>query len=592
MGRDGSPRTEGRDEEDDPRVGPGDARAAVLDRGAEPARAAPRPARPRLLRLPQLRALERRRRRPPSSSTRRRASSWRARTPRPPAAPATRRWCSTTWGPPAPTATRTRTAASSARSATPATCPRAGPTRRRCSRRTTARGCPSSRPTRGSTARPATATSGPTSTRTRPPSAATATSRPTSRPRIPATSRAGFSRKCEDCHSVTAAAWSTSVFSHPATFPLSGAHAGVTCARCHGAGRPHAIGSACVVVPRGRLRGGGQPEPHGGRLPAHVRGLSHERVVAAGEVRPLGDPLPADGAAHRRPVRHLPRGRALHGDAARLQLLPPAGLRAHHQPEPRGGALLDAVPGLPQHQRLAAGQLRPPEDPFRAHGGSRAHAVRELPPGRALHGHAERLQLVSPTGLRAHHQPEPPGRRLPDHVPDLPQHEGLAAGQRRPQPHALPAHRRACAHGLRALPHRRALHGHAHRLQLLPSARLRAHHQPEPRGRRLLDRVPDLPRHERLAAGQRRPQPHALPAHRRARARRTARAATRAGATRARPPTATPATSPTTRAPPTRTTRPEASRPRARAATAPRPGVRPPSTTAAPASRSRAPTHA
>ena len=37
---------------------------------------------------------------------------------------------------------------------------------------------------------------------------------------------AGFSRKCEDCHSVTAAAWSTSVFSHSATFPLSGAHAG------------------------------------------------------------------------------------------------------------------------------------------------------------------------------------------------------------------------------------------------------------------------------------------------------------------------------------------------------------------------------
>jgi hypothetical protein len=57
---------------------------------------------------------------------------------------------------------------------------------------------------------------------------------------------AGFSRRCEDCHSVTAAAWSTSVFSHPAAFPLSGAHAGLACARCHGSGRPHAVEGACV----------------------------------------------------------------------------------------------------------------------------------------------------------------------------------------------------------------------------------------------------------------------------------------------------------------------------------------------------------
>ena len=62
----------------------------------------------------------------------------------------------------------------------------------------------------------------------------------------PSHSAAGFSRRCEDCHSVTAAAWSSSVFSHPASFPLAGAHASLACARCHGAGKPHALDGRCV----------------------------------------------------------------------------------------------------------------------------------------------------------------------------------------------------------------------------------------------------------------------------------------------------------------------------------------------------------
>ncbi|HEY6555246.1 MAG TPA: cytochrome c3 family protein [Vicinamibacteria bacterium] len=48
--------------------------------------------------------------------------------------------------------------------------------------------------------------------------------------------QAGFSRRCEDCHSVTAPDWHGSPFSHPASFPLQGGHAGITCARCHSSG--------------------------------------------------------------------------------------------------------------------------------------------------------------------------------------------------------------------------------------------------------------------------------------------------------------------------------------------------------------------
>ena len=223
----------------------------------------------------------------------------------------------------------------------------------------------------------------------------------------PGHAAAGFSRRCEDCHSVTAPSWSSSAFSHPATFPLAGGHGGIACSRCHGAGKPHAVGAACVSCHEPALHGGGEPQPHRGRLPAHVRGLPHERVVAAGEVRPRRDPLPADGGAHADRVRALPRGRELQGHSQRLQLLPPAGLRAHDEPEPPGGTLLDQVPGLPQHRGLEAGQLRPFADALRAHGRARADRVRALPRGRALHRHADGLQLLPPAGLRAHHEPEP-----------------------------------------------------------------------------------------------------------------------------------------------------------------------------------------
>ena len=46
---------------------------------------------------------------------------------------------------------------------------------------------------------------------------------------------AGFSRRCEDCHRLTAMDWRTSAFNH-ATFPLRGAHTRLLCAQCHGSG--------------------------------------------------------------------------------------------------------------------------------------------------------------------------------------------------------------------------------------------------------------------------------------------------------------------------------------------------------------------
>jgi hypothetical protein len=58
--------------------------------------------------------------------------------------------------------------------------------------------------------------------------------------------QSGFSRRCEDCHSVTSTTWLGARFSHPATFPLAGGHAGLACARCHTGGRYEGTSSACV----------------------------------------------------------------------------------------------------------------------------------------------------------------------------------------------------------------------------------------------------------------------------------------------------------------------------------------------------------
>ena len=58
--------------------------------------------------------------------------------------------------------------------------------------------------------------------------------------------QAGFSRRCEDCHSVTSTTWQGARFSHPPTFPLAGGHAALACARCHTGGRFEGTSSACL----------------------------------------------------------------------------------------------------------------------------------------------------------------------------------------------------------------------------------------------------------------------------------------------------------------------------------------------------------
>jgi hypothetical protein len=78
---------------------------------------------------------------------------------------------------------------------------------------------------------------------------------------------AGFSRRCEDCHSATAPTWSSAAFSHPAAFPLSGGHANLACARCHGTGRPHTVASQCVSCHEAAFASAANPNHAAGGFP-------------------------------------------------------------------------------------------------------------------------------------------------------------------------------------------------------------------------------------------------------------------------------------------------------------------------------------
>jgi len=58
--------------------------------------------------------------------------------------------------------------------------------------------------------------------------------------------QAGFSRRCEDCHGITATTWRGALFSHPASFPLVRGHAGIACQRCHTSGRYEGLSTDCA----------------------------------------------------------------------------------------------------------------------------------------------------------------------------------------------------------------------------------------------------------------------------------------------------------------------------------------------------------
>jgi hypothetical protein len=79
--------------------------------------------------------------------------------------------------------------------------------------------------------------------------------------------QAGFSRRCEDCHSITSPTWLGATFSHPASFPLQGGHAGLACSRCHTGGAYAGLSAACVSCHRQDYAATTNPNHAAGHFP-------------------------------------------------------------------------------------------------------------------------------------------------------------------------------------------------------------------------------------------------------------------------------------------------------------------------------------
>ena len=139
----------------------------------------------------------------------------------------------------------------------------------------------------------------------------------------------------------------------------------------------------------------------------------------------------------------MPRRRPYTGTPTDCYSCHQADYAAHDEPEPRGLGLPDAVPDLPQHERLAAGELRPQQTRFPLTG---AHDARSD----CAKCHVGGRYAGTPTDCYSCHQANYAATTNPNHAaagfPTQCQTATtttrLAAGELRPRGDAVPAHRR------------------------------------------------------------------------------------------------------------------------------------------------------
>ena len=124
------------------------------------------------------------------------------------------------------------------------------------------------------------------------------------RPRAPAPLA-----RVQECHSVASSTWEGGAFGgsfpHPASFPLRGAHAGLTCARCH-AGGFTGTQAQCVSCHRDDFDGRAI-RPSRGRVLDPVPGVPQRPGLAAGDLRPRLSGFALTGRTRARAARAATR---------------------------------------------------------------------------------------------------------------------------------------------------------------------------------------------------------------------------------------------------------------------------------------------
>ena len=93
----------------------------------------------------------------------------------------------------------------------------------------------------------------------------------------PSSHGSALSGTCSSCH--TTRAWLPATFNHAkARFPLTGAHRGVTCQKCHGGSQFSAAPTACAACHT-------KPSSHGSAFSGDLLDLPHDQGLAAGDVQ-------------------------------------------------------------------------------------------------------------------------------------------------------------------------------------------------------------------------------------------------------------------------------------------------------------------
>ncbi len=153
----------------------------------------------------------------------------------------------------------------------------------------------------------------------------------------------------------------------------------------------------------------------------------------------------------------MPRRRRLRRVGYRVRLLPPARLRRNDRSQPRDRWLLHPVRDVPRHDEVGRRSIQSQPHGLPADRGARRAGMPELP-------HRWRLRRPS-TQCASCHRAELQrddgsgscGGRLPDELPDLPQHDAVGRGHLQPLQTQLPADGMHTFARVRRLPRRRGL---------------------------------------------------------------------------------------------------------------------------------------
>lgn len=141
----------------------------------------------------------------------------------------------------------------------------------------------------------------------------------------------------------------------------------------------------------------------------------HNHLVECG-VRPCEHRICADRSA--RDAKLLVLSHRWNADSGEHHLLglPPERLQSHDQSQPRGRRVFATMHDVSHHNLMAAGNFRSQQNSFSADRCAFCGALRELPRGRQVCRHADRLCVVPHDRFPEDHESESLHCRFPDNL--------------------------------------------------------------------------------------------------------------------------------------------------------------------------------